>query len=63
MAPKKPASERKERSVLVRLTSDQKALLTAAAKEVGLGLSGWMRSIALKEAAHGGRPELSNERP
>lgn len=37
-------------TVIVRLTEDQKKMLTDAAGQVGLGLSGWMRSIAIKEA-------------
>lgn len=50
MKHRKPKKERKEATVIVRLTDDQKILLTDAARLVGLGLSGWMRSIAIREA-------------
>lgn len=34
-----------------RLTEDQKKTLTQTAKKVGLGLSGWVLSLALREAS------------
>lgn len=48
---RKPKSERKEATILVRLTDGQKATLTRAAKKTGLGLSGWLLSMALREAS------------
>lgn len=41
---------RKENSIHIRVTDDQKALLTKAADRVGLGISGWVLSVALREA-------------
>ena len=54
MKRRKPTTERKEESVRIRLTEEQKALLTEAAKRAGLDLSGWMRSVTLREAKSGG---------
>lgn len=51
MVRRKPKSERKDESILVRATTDQKATLTAAAKRAGLDLSSWLRSLGLREAA------------
>ena len=48
---RKPKSDRKESGVLVRLTDEQKTTLTQAADAAGLGLSAWMRSLALREAS------------
>lgn len=52
MQRRKPRRERKEASILIRLTDDQKTILTQAAKKTGLGLSGWVLSLALREASH-----------
>jgi uncharacterized protein (DUF1778 family) len=49
---RKPKSDRKEATILIRLTDEQKGALTAAAKKAGLDLSSWMRSLALREAAN-----------
>jgi uncharacterized protein (DUF1778 family) len=51
MKRRKPKGERKESSVRIRLTDEQKETLTKAATKAGLDVSGWMRSIALREAA------------
>lgn len=51
MKRRKPKSERKEATILIRLTDDQKAVLANAAREAGLDLSGWVRSLALRAAA------------
>lgn len=51
MKRRKPKAERKEATILIRLTDEQKSSLTAAAKKAGLDLSGWMRSLALREAS------------
>lgn len=37
-------------SVRIRLTEAQKETLTAAAAKAGLDLSGWLRSLGLREA-------------
>lgn len=47
---KRRKAVRKDQSVLVRLTAEQKETLTAAAAKVGLGLSTWLLSTALKAA-------------
>lgn len=49
-APKrrKPKGDRKEASVRIRMTDDQKKAFEAAALKEGLDLSGWMRSVALR---------------
>jgi len=48
----KPARERKENLLRIRLTADQwKALDEAARREnLGLSLSGWARQVLLREA-------------
>ena len=51
MTRRKPKSERKEAAILIRLTNEQKAVLASAARKAGLDLSGWVRSLALREAA------------
>jgi uncharacterized protein (DUF1778 family) len=51
MKRRKPKVERKEDSVRIRLTAEQKETLTKAATKAGLDVSGWIRSIALREAA------------
>lgn len=53
MKRRKPKAERKEDVVRVRVTAEQKEALTRAAKKTGLDVSGWARSILLREA---GRP-------
>jgi uncharacterized protein (DUF1778 family) len=47
---RKPDEDRKEESIRIRVTADQKSTLMAAAKRAGLGLSGWMLFVALREA-------------
>ena len=41
---------RKEEMVPVRMTTDQKATLVAAAERRGLGLSTWLLTLGLREA-------------
>lgn len=50
MKRRKPKSDRREATILIRVTKEQKATLTEAAKKAGLDLSGWVRSLALREA-------------
>lgn len=50
MKRRKPKAERKEDVIRVRLTAEQKDALTKTAKKAGLDVSGWIRSVALREA-------------
>lgn len=50
MKRRKPKVERKEDSVRIRLTAEQKETLTKTASKAGLDLSAWLRSLALREA-------------
>ena len=50
---RKPPEERKELSVRIRLTEEQKATLSETAKRAGLDLSGWLRMLGLREAKGG----------
>jgi uncharacterized protein (DUF1778 family) len=52
--PKKEKLERKETSIRIRISMEQKRLLLRAAALEGLELSSWMRSIALRAAAASG---------
>jgi len=47
---KKPEALKKGEMIRVRVTAEQKDLLTQAAQQAGLELSGWLRSIGLREA-------------
>ena len=42
---------RKDTSIQIRATAEQKKSLTEAATKLGLGLSGWMLSTCLQAAA------------
>ena len=55
MKRRKPKGERKEESVRIRLTDEQKETLTKAATKAGLDVSEWIRSIALREAVRAPR--------
>jgi uncharacterized protein (DUF1778 family) len=50
MIRRKPKGERKEKELRLRLTAAQKEAFTRAAQRVGLDLSNWLRSIAVREA-------------
>lgn len=50
MKRRKSKAERKEATILIRLTDEQKAILHEAAERAGLDLSSWMRSVGLREA-------------
>jgi uncharacterized protein (DUF1778 family) len=41
---------RKEDSIRIRVTEEQKQALTGAAERSGLGVSSWMLMLALREA-------------
>jgi len=51
MKRRKQKGDRKEDSLRIRVTGDQKEALTKAATKAGLDVSGWVRSVALREAA------------
>ncbi len=46
---RKPASQRKEEIVRIRLTAEQKTALSEAATKMGLGLSSWLLNLGLRE--------------
>jgi uncharacterized protein (DUF1778 family) len=48
-AKKRRKAVRKDKGILIRVTGAQKEALTEAAEKAGLGLSGWMLSVALRE--------------
>jgi uncharacterized protein (DUF1778 family) len=48
---RKPAQHRKEQLVQIRVTAEQKKIMTEAADRVGLDLSSWLRQLGLKAAA------------
>jgi len=52
MKPKrrKPKAQRKEDSIRIRVTTQQKRTLEEAAQKAGLDVSSWLRSLGLREA-------------
>jgi uncharacterized protein (DUF1778 family) len=48
---RKPVAERKEEQIRIRVTEEQKKILSDAAAKEGLDVSGWLRSLGLKAAA------------
>jgi uncharacterized protein (DUF1778 family) len=50
MRPRKPNAERKQETLRIRVTADQKKALTNAARRAGLDLSSWLRVLALRAA-------------
>lgn len=50
---RKSGAERKEASILVRVTAKQKRDLTAAAQRKGMGVSVWLRSLGLEALRKG----------
>lgn len=49
-ARRKPASDRKDDFIKVRMTTDQKARLIAAANRAGMDVSTWLRALGLRAA-------------
>jgi uncharacterized protein (DUF1778 family) len=47
---RKPKSALKEESIRIRVNVNQKKILSAAAARAGLGLSGWLLFLGLREA-------------
>ncbi len=52
---RKPKDARKEQSVRIRITTDEKDAWSAAAEKDGRDLSGWLRHLANKAAEPSGR--------
>ncbi|MGH9429814.1 MAG: plasmid mobilization protein [Terriglobia bacterium] len=52
---RKSKAQRKEDSIRIRVTSQQKRALEAAAQRAGLDVSSWLRALGLREA---GRVEI-----
>lgn len=50
---RKPKAMRKEDSIRIRCTDEQKARLTAAAERDGQGVSSWLLLLGLREARKG----------
>ena len=48
---RKRKREVKDEEIRVRVTGDQKAILTQAAQREGLDVSAWLRSLGMKAAA------------
>ncbi|HEX3482973.1 MAG TPA: hypothetical protein VHT91_48520 [Kofleriaceae bacterium] len=60
---KRRKATRKEFIVPVRMTAEQKATLVAAAERNGLGVSTWLLTLGLREAANmTGNPGAVNAR-
>lgn len=51
MKRRKPKAERKEADIRIRVTPEQKKVLTEAALRAGLDVSSWLRSLGMREAA------------
>lgn len=47
---RKPRVLRKEESIRIRVTTEQKEALTEAATRAGLGVSSWLLTLGLREA-------------
>lgn len=47
---RKPKVLRKEESIRIRVTTEQKEALTEAATRAGLGVSSWLLTLGLREA-------------
>lgn len=52
---RKPKAARKEDSIRIRVTDQQKKVLVAAAERAGLGVSSWLLTVGLREAEQHGR--------
>lgn len=50
---RKPAADRKVKTILIRVSEDQKRILAKAAEREGLDVSTWLRSLGLRAAAQG----------
>ena len=54
MQRRKPKAQRKEDSIRVRVTAEQKRLLTERAAKDGLDVSAWLRALGLQEVQRSG---------
>ncbi len=52
MAAKRRKKVTKDKSIQVRVTDEQKEILAKAAERHGLGLSSWLLTLGLREAAN-----------
>jgi uncharacterized protein (DUF1778 family) len=50
MKRRKPKTLRKEDSIRIRVSGDQKRVLTEAAERAGLDVSSWLRALGMREA-------------
>jgi uncharacterized protein (DUF1778 family) len=50
---RKPTEARKSERIIIRVSEDQKRVLTKAAEREGLDVSTWLRSLGLRAAAAG----------
>lgn len=50
MPPKRRKKVRKDLSIQIRVTAEQKDILAAAATKAGIGLSSWLLTTGLKAA-------------
>jgi hypothetical protein len=53
MKRRKPLAQRKEDTIRIRVTTEQKRTLIDRAQRDGLEVSAWLRSLGLREAAQG----------
>ena len=53
---RKPKAQRKEESIRIRVTAEQKRLLAAAAQRDGLDVSAWLRQLGLRAASGEPKP-------
>jgi len=51
---RKTKAARKEESIRIRVTEEQKRILTDAAEKDGLGVSSWLLNLGLKAAQKSG---------
>lgn len=54
MKRRKPKAQRKEQSIRVRVTEEQKQALSERAARDGLDVSAWLRAIGLRAAQNDG---------
>ena len=50
MKRRKPKAQRKEATIQIRCSADQKRVLAEAADRAGLDVSSWLRTLGLREA-------------
>jgi uncharacterized protein (DUF1778 family) len=53
---RKPKTQRKEADIRIRVTDAQKKTLVDAAASAGIGVSSWLLTLGLREAAKMGGP-------